>query len=53
VKAATEATVKAPLNAKLRAQLRRAGRAKVTVTVSFAPRKGRSITLRKTITAHR
>jgi hypothetical protein len=53
VKAAPEATIKARLTAKARAHLRRAGRIWVTVTVKFAPSKGRSVTLRKTVAVHR
>jgi hypothetical protein len=53
VKAATEATIKASLNAKVRARLHRAGRVLITVTVKFAPRKGRSVTFHKTVVIHR
>jgi hypothetical protein len=53
VQAATEATINAPLNAKTRARLRHRGRVRVTVTVKFAPRKGRSVTLRKSVSVHR
>lgn len=53
VKSATEATIKASLTSKARASLRHKGRAGVSVSVRFAPRTGRSVTLRKTVTVHR
>jgi hypothetical protein len=53
VKASTEATITARLNAKARAQLRRAGHVRVKVSVRYTPRKGASVTLRKTVPIHR
>jgi hypothetical protein len=53
LKAATDATISAPLTAKVRATLRRAGHAKVSVTVRFVPRKGASATMHKSLTIRR
>jgi hypothetical protein len=53
LKAAGEATIKARLTAKTRATLRRVGRARVAVAVRFVPRKGKVVTLHKSMLVHR
>jgi hypothetical protein len=53
LKAATEATIKAPLTAKARRTLRRVGRVKVAVTVTFTARGGAKTTMRKSLNARR
>ena len=52
IKASDEVTIKARLTTTAQAALRRGGRVKVAMAVSFAPRNGIGVTLHKTMVTH-